>query len=154
MAKPRVVSRSGKDVFKGYAWNAMINLCAMEPLDRLTPTQRIAALAFWYMSEVNNGGHFQYFVNKRGHPHQEVVHALESIGAHHSANVLRAALKRLGPTFPPSELRDAEHYLQVEEEVDLSEFDFAWGEAGNKEVNQCLESHLQAHEREFVEWIE
>ena len=72
MAEPRKVSRSGKDDFIGIAWNGFVDLCAMEELENLTEIQRRAALALWYMAEVTNGGHFQYFVNKRQFDHHEV----------------------------------------------------------------------------------
>jgi hypothetical protein len=43
-------------------WNAFIDLVATEDATRLTATQRAAQLAFWYDSEVQNGGHLQYAV--------------------------------------------------------------------------------------------
>jgi hypothetical protein len=154
MAKRRVVSRSGSDQFLGLAWNAMIDLCAMEPTNRLSPIQRTAAFAFWYMSEVNNGGHFQYFVNRHADPHLEVVDALRVIGAQHSARVLLEALEQLGPDRPPQRLTDVAHYLRVERELDLSRFDTMWGAEGDREINQRLEDYLRHHEDEFVEWVD
>src|SRR5262249_42667212 len=92
MAIPRKVSRSRRDRFGGFAWNAFVDLCAMEPIDALTPVQRVAHLAFWYMSEVNNGGHFQYFCNQEHLNHCEVVTALRQIGASGCALLLSEAI--------------------------------------------------------------
>src|SRR5204863_2907551 len=113
VAPPRTVSRRGIDRYHGYAWNALVDLCAVEPLESLTTVQRTAALAFWYMSEVSNGGHFQYFVNRHAFAHAEVVGALRSLGAEHSATVLASALKRLDGRRLERP-RDVEKYLQDE----------------------------------------
>ncbi len=50
--------------------------------------QRVAHLAYWYMSEVYNGGHYQYFINKSSYDHGEVIRALQEIGAsEHAASL-------------------------------------------------------------------
>lgn len=45
-------------------WNAYVDLLAMEKYGALSREQRPAFLVFWYESEVQNGGHFQYFENR------------------------------------------------------------------------------------------
>src|SRR5688572_6108363 len=94
MAVPRTVSRSGRDQFQGFAWNGFVDMCAMEPLPALTPVQRVASLVFWYMSEVNNGGHFQYFCNKEHFDQSEVLAALRGMGCATCADILKAAMQR------------------------------------------------------------
>ena len=129
----------------------MVDLCAMESLDACTPVQRKAALVFWYQAEVNNGGHFQYFVNKPKFPHAEVLKALREFGAPHSAGVFEAALKKLEgklPRFPET----AEDYAGEEQALDLDEFDRQWGTKGDKEVQAALLRYLRANENEFVKW--
>jgi hypothetical protein len=130
----------------------MVDLCAMEKLETCTPVQRKAALVFWYQAEVNNGGHFQYFVNKASYPHKEVVDALRELGAHHSADVLAAALKELDgrlPHFPET----AEDYEEERQDFSLEQFDSRWGTKGDKEVQEALLRYLRANEREFVAWV-
>ena len=130
----------------------MVDLCAMEELEACTPVQRLAALVFWYQAEVNNGGHFQYFVNKPSFPHREVVAALRELGATHSANVLDAALRQLGgrlPLFPET----AEDFEAGREQFDLGEFDVKWGSDGDREIQAAMLRYLQAHESEFVQWV-
>ena len=46
-------------------WNAFIDLIAIEDYGDLSPIQRKAHLVFWYESEVQNGGHGQYFEELR-----------------------------------------------------------------------------------------
>lgn len=151
MAAPREVSRSIADPHYALPWNAMVDLCAMEPLEKCTPVQRRAALVFWYQAEVNNGGHFQYIVNKRSFPHIEVVECLRTLGATHSAMVLASALEHLHgthPAFPES----PEAYLAVEEEFGLDSFDAMWGARGDEEVHNSLLAYLRSNESEFVSW--
>jgi len=45
-------------------WNAFVDVLAMEEYADLDPVQRIPHLCFWYDSELQNGGHFQYFENR------------------------------------------------------------------------------------------
>jgi hypothetical protein len=72
-------------------WNAYVDLLTMEEHDRLAPEQRPAHLVFWYESEVQNGGHFQYFEN-RGTEHLDAtVEALGLLGATCQQQILREA---------------------------------------------------------------
>jgi hypothetical protein len=45
-------------------WNAYVDLLAVEDHRDLVPEQRAVYLVFWYESEVQNGGHLQYFENR------------------------------------------------------------------------------------------
>jgi len=152
MAEPRKISRSSNDNFSGIVWNAFVDLCAMEELWNLTPIQCRAALAFWYMSEVNNGGHFQYFLNKRHFDHHEVVKALRVLGATACARILDEAIEHYALT-PPASTDTVEEYLAAEEKAGLDDFDRRFWEEGNAEIMRCLEEYLSQHESEFVQWI-
>jgi hypothetical protein len=48
-------------------------------------SQRPAHLVFWYESEVQNGGHFQYFTNRSDHHIEETIQSLNALGAHDHA---------------------------------------------------------------------
>lgn len=152
MATPRTVSRTANDDFGGFAWNALVDMCAMEPLHALSPVQRVAHLAFWYMSEVNNGGHFQYFCNLEHLDHLEVVSALRLIGAAHCADILsRAIAQHEASSFNPP--RSVEEYIEAEAEAAMMGLDAEYYESGDAEFHARLESYLQAHEGEFVVWV-
>jgi hypothetical protein len=152
MAIPRQVRRSDSDTHDALTWNAMVDLCAMEPLETCSPIQRKAALLFWYQSEVNNGGHFQYFMNRSDYPHREVLALLRELGASRSAAALKGALGRVESILPMIAL-DYESYVEREHQVDLNSFDMEWGICGNKEVHACLSALLKEHEGEFVQWL-
>ncbi len=53
----------------------------MEDYDDLSPEQRPAHLVYWYESEVQNGGHLQYFENRGTEHLAAAVKALGSLGA-------------------------------------------------------------------------
>src|SRR6266478_6325346 len=73
MVRANSVSRKEFAKFAGARWNAMNDICALSDIKDLTPVQRVAHLCYWYMSEVYNGGHYQYFVNKRAYDHMEFI---------------------------------------------------------------------------------
>jgi hypothetical protein len=72
-------------------WNAFIDLLACEEYAALDPFQRPAHLAFWYESEVQNGGHDQYFGNQGTERVGETVAALRGLGLADQAYLLEQA---------------------------------------------------------------
>ena len=74
-------------------WNAFIDLLAVESYADLDPSQRPAHLVFWYESEVQNGGHGQYFENQGVGRIEEVLAALSQFGLSEHASVLRSAVQ-------------------------------------------------------------
>lgn len=150
MANPTKVSRKAFEEFDGVRWNTMNDMCGLSDIKDLTPVQRVAHLAYWYMSEVENGGHYQYFLNKAHYDHDEVVRALATICATEHVAILSDALKtvRKNPLGTP---QTVEEYLAGEETADLSEYDMTF--AGSKRsVFQCLGDYLDKQEGEFIEW--
>jgi hypothetical protein len=81
-----IVSRRPYEV-----WNAFIDLIAKESYENLDPVQKIAQLCFVYESEVQNGGHFQYFENRGIQLIEETLAALRSLGAECQESVLARA---------------------------------------------------------------
>lgn len=152
MAVPRNVSRSGKDALGGFAWNALVDICAMEPLASLTPTQRAASLAFWYMNEVNNGGHFQYFCNKEEFDQDEVLRALRDMGAAVCADILEQAIQR-NIEANVSRPQNVYEYVESEAEAAMGNLDQRYYAEGDGELMRCLEAHLARYESEFVCWV-
>jgi Domain of unknown function (DUF4375) len=70
-------------------WNAFVDVLTMEDYDDLSPEQRPAHLVYWYESEVQNGGHLQYFENRGTEHLAATVKALGSLGAICQQQVLR-----------------------------------------------------------------
>lgn len=76
-------------------WNQFIDLLAMEDYNDLTEIQRVAYLCFWYDSEVQNGGHLQYFVNRGTSLLNETALALVELGALQQITILSEAINIL-----------------------------------------------------------
>ena len=150
MASPPKVSRRAFEEFDGIRWNTMNDMCALSELNDLTPTQRVAHLVYWYMSEVENGGHYQYFLNKVHFDHDEVIRALEAVGATEQVTILGDSLTTVRASTLGAP-QTVEEYLEGEEEADLSLYDTAFF-ACHRSVFQCLQDYLDKHEEEFIEW--
>jgi len=100
MASPTKVSRKAFEEFDGVRWNAMNDMLPLSDLSDLTPTQRAAHLAYWYMSEVYNGGHEQFLTNHAELDHSEVVRALEAVGPVEQAGILADMLRAITVSPP------------------------------------------------------
>jgi len=72
-------------------WNSFIDILAMESEDNLSDIQKHAQRAFWYDSEIQNGGHLQYFENQKMNDFTNVLNSLKTIGASQHAYVLKNA---------------------------------------------------------------
>ena len=150
MASPTKVSRKAFQEFAGARWNAMNDMLSLSDIRDLTPIQRPAHLAYWYMSEVYNGGHEQFLTNHANLDHHEVVRALETIGAVAQAGILADFLKTVTNTISgiPRTVAD---YLEHGPGVDSTHHDTAFAKC-DKSVETCLEAYLDKHESEFIEW--
>ncbi|MBL9139085.1 MAG: DUF4375 domain-containing protein [Verrucomicrobiales bacterium] len=150
MASPTKVSRKAFEGFAGVRWNAMNDMMALSDIRDLTPIQRAAHLAWWYMSEAYNGGHEQFISNHADLDHLEVVQALETVGAIEQAGILRDFLAAV-TADPSGARRTVLDYLEHGPGVDSSRHDAAFGNCMHS-VESCLEDYLDKHERDFIEW--
>ena len=128
-------------------WNAFIDLLAMSEPEELSAAQRPAQLAFWYESEVQNGGHLQYFLNRGPGEAESAIAALEGIGAADHSRVLRAAFETLQAASRRSPV-SAEEYSQVALEGEFDIYDSQFYAA--PPLMDVLESHLNVYRDLFV----
>jgi hypothetical protein len=73
--------------------------------DSLSHPERVLHHIYWLESEVNNGGFDQFFVNSSGDYALDTPSALEEIGAHHTAHLVKRAID-LFPRGSPSRNRE------------------------------------------------
>lgn len=116
-------------------WNSFIDLLAMEDYKDLTPLQRIAHLVFWYESEVQNGGHGQYFDNQGTAHVSETIAALEQLGAGCQGKILKDAFIR---------------YQDDPDDFSETDFDTAF-HACQPSLQLVLEECLEKYVDEFIE---
>ena len=156
MSEPKEVSKEAYASFDGESWNALVDVISGADHNELTPVQRMAHLVWWYSSEVLNGGHDQYFGNRKHFDHSEVIAALDSLGANCQSKILKEALiyfiKALG-NMP----KGYDEYLAWEQdygyETRMSIFDEQFYECRPEIETELLENYLNANESEFIRWV-
>src|SRR6266481_2428316 len=85
------LSRKNAAKHPSVRWDALNEFCASAEVPNLTPLQRVACLAYWYMSGVEMGGHHDYFSQTPRPDCDEVAAALREVGAMEQASILVAA---------------------------------------------------------------
>ena len=133
-------------------WNAFVDLIATEEFEALSPVQQGAHLLFWYESEVEHGGHRQFFVNGGTVHVHETVAALRECGLGCQADILRQA----ADVWLSSErtfLETGEEAASEPLDDGFAEHDAAFHEC-DPDIIQALESHLEQHQDEYVALVE
>jgi hypothetical protein len=131
------------------AWNAFVYLIANENNEDFSPLQRIASLAFGYDSEVQNGGHLQYFENRGTARAHELAEALGALGAMQHKHIFLEALA--GWNSKQRELIETvERYSQTALEGEFAGLDSAYSRC-SPTIQQLLENLLATNFQEFIE---
>ncbi|MFN7919325.1 MAG: DUF4375 domain-containing protein [Bryobacteraceae bacterium] len=135
------IRRAELELDPNVLWNRFVALLARGDAESLDAVQWPAHLAFWYESEVQNGGHLQFFLNRPDNAPEMTVRALETLGAHSHACILARAVaiwRQSIRTAPASEQELVEMAL-------LGEFDALDAEfyALASDLVQILEAHLR-----------
>lgn len=126
-------------------WNAFVRLLT-EEYDSLSPAQRPAHLAFMYDSEVQNGGHYQYFENRSDERGEETATALRKLDLTCQADVLDKTLKK----WREQDRRAAESVDRfVDYAKEFDRLDYAYHEC-RPTTSDGLKAHLKRHRQEFV----
>lgn len=148
MTVPIRVSRRLVEKKPYLVWNAFVDLIAGSNYSHLSKKQRPAHLVFWYESEVQNGGHMQYFENFGTKRIKDTVAALELLGAPCHAQVLARAAAQF-KSQPRSRIRSVEEYVETALEGEFDLFDREWGKC-RPELEKALKNYLSANQAEFV----
>ena len=92
-----------------------------EDLANFSAEQRLVLAYHWYLSEVNNGGHDQFYYNSTGIVWPDALKAFREIGHSEVVAIINASVSRLGGT--PS-LNREERLDQLEQlEPDFEDLD-------------------------------
>jgi Domain of unknown function (DUF4375) len=115
-----------------------------------TPGQKAIFSSWWYRSEVNNGGHHQFFSNSTGILWKEALEGLRRLEAGGHAQVLQSAVS----TFPESRpSTDREERNAQLERVDSQVLDGLDEEFYSLEDQGVLDerflAYIRAHPEEF-----
>jgi hypothetical protein len=128
-------------------WNAFGDLLAVEIYEELAPEQRPAHLVFWYESEVQNGGHLQYFENRGTKSLNETIQALGVSGATCHQKILREAVD-LFLGRERLRIQTREGYSAVALEGEFAELHLPFGDCSPSLI-ECLQAHLAVHQSSF-----
>ena len=118
---------------------------SLEPFSR---PQRLVFAVRWYLREMNNGGHRQFYSNSTGIVWSDALAGLNELGILRGANILRISAERMGGT--PS-LDRAERNEQMDlHKPDFEDLDEAFWEL-QKKVNfdECLMTYIRAQPTAF-----
>jgi Domain of unknown function (DUF4375) len=148
MSEPCFVTRRQVHADPFIVWNEYVGLLAHADFHALTNMQRAAYLVFWYESEVQNGGHLQYFENRGGAEAQEAVTALGRLGASCQARVLARAVARYVAKTRP-EIASVTEYVEVALEGEFDDLDREFHDCRPSLV-EALQKYLEQHQGEFV----
>jgi hypothetical protein len=146
--KIRKLSKQEVDDEPFCVWNAYVNLLATEEYHELSAEQRPAHLVFWYESEVQNGGHLQFFENHGTERLAETIEALGLLGAVCHQQVLRDA-GNLWLNHSRAQIQSAEEYCEIALEGEFDNFDSRF-HACSPSLQQCLEGYLARHQSIFI----
>lgn len=83
--------------------------------DSLTQPEKVLNRVYWLESEINNGGFDQFFANSSGDYAIDTPAALEAIGAHHTAQLVKRAIDIFPGGLPP---RDRQQRIEKMNMID------------------------------------
>ncbi|MGI9533150.1 DMP19 family protein [Lutimonas sp.] len=136
-------------------WNGFIDFVTQANEEELSQVQRIAYIANWYNSEILNGGHLQYLYNLGYFDHNEVISALEELGAIDQCDVLRKVME-FHESAKINMPTDHEKYINWNEEygyeVKIFEFDKQFYECRPEIETELLGDFVKQNEENFIKW--
>ena len=144
----RIVTQKMLELNAYEKWNQFIHLIAMEDYIDLTRVQRIAHLCFWYDSEVQNGGHLQFFLNRDPDLLDETKQALIELGAVKQASVLSNAMN-IALTNGIPKVETIQEYVDEALVGMFDEVDTEYHHC-KPDITKLLELFLEYHEDEFL----
>lgn len=129
-------------------WDAFVGLVALEKYNDLAQDQRAAHLVFWYDNEVYNGGHLQYFANRRGQFLPETIAALRDLGAECQRLILCEAVQLFSSRGRPP-IQTVQEFSSTAIEGEFSSLDSRFY-ACVPSLHEYLQTYLALHQSSFV----
>jgi hypothetical protein len=153
MVKPVRLKKAAVEKESYLVWNAYIDLLSTSDYQELSEIQRPAHWVFWYESEVQNGGHLQYFENQGTEHLQDTIGALKALNAAEQAQILAAAASQYLATHKDQEDDgDIADFVSEALKGGLSDFDKRFQDCPTP-LQKHLADYLEAHKAEFVEIV-
>lgn len=123
-------------------------------LSHFTKSQRKVLALYWYDSEVNNGGHDQFFSNSTGIVWKDAYEGLKMIGATPLADNLKKAIDLFGGEIPfdRAERQNLLEKLYEEDDFDnvLEEIDEFYYDFFEEDISEIINKFVKKNASEFV----
>ena len=117
-------------------------------LEPFSDKQRLVLAVIWYRSEVNNGGHDQFFYNSTGIVWKDAVRAFRQIGLPRFSEIIEESGRRLGGE--PSPDRSARFAQLEENDANFDDLDSRFYELEDREsVDDALIRYINKHRSDF-----
>ena len=143
------LSQADVDAFpEGAIWNAFVQLLGFAEPSELSAEQLPAYRAYWYDSEVLNGGHLQYFLNRGLAEARLVGHDLHTLGYHDHGELLARAVAAWQSSEAPAP-ESVDQYVERALKGDFDQFDELHASI-QPGILDRLEEHLRQHQQNFV----
>jgi Domain of unknown function (DUF4375) len=127
-----------------------LNLLAKGNYRDLDEVQRVAHLCFWYDSEVQNGGHLQYFENRGTSLLNETLAALHLLGAESQRSILEAAGHAFTSGTRKEQIDTVEEYVTAARSAEFAVSDSAYY-ACSPPIPELLADYLERNMSHFIE---
>lgn len=117
-------------------------------LSAFSKPQRLVFAVVWYYSEVNNGGHDQFFFNSTGIVWPDALEALRTVDLGDFAEILGQAVGRFSE--PPSQDRKARHEQLETDEPEFDDLDTRFFGLEEKiDMDAKFLTYIKKHRPEF-----
>lgn len=116
-------------------------------LEQFNTEQKHIFAIEWYIAEVNNGGHDQFYFNSTGIVWEDAMQGFEAVGLQNNYKILKASAERLGGY--PSKDRNKRQEQLDQYSPDFSDLDDRFYES-EKDIETALLRYIRANKEKFV----
>lgn len=109
--------------------------------------QRHVFAVQWYLAEVYNGGHDQFFFNSTGIVWRDALEGFRAIGLQECAAILSEAARRMGGA--PSSDREARWAIMDELEPEFGDLDSRLYKMDDEELKNSMMKYILDHKESF-----
>ncbi|NGZ77704.1 DMP19 family protein [Saccharibacillus alkalitolerans] len=118
-----------------------------DDLKKFTLPQIYTFAIEWYLAEVNNGGHDQFFSNSTGIVWEEALNGFKAIGIEDYYTILLEAVNRLGGK--PNMDREKRQDQLVEYNADFEDLDHRIYQS-ESHIEEKILSYIRENQKEFL----
>lgn len=119
----------------------------LEDLKRFTEPQRYVFAIEWYLAEVDNGGHDQFYFNSTGIVWEDALNGFIAIGLENNYLILKESAERLGGK--PSKDRSVRQGQMEKHEPQFNDLDERLYESEG-DIGECLIKYIKENMNSFL----